>query len=140
MGRIADVLRQLVTAGATAEMLVCAVEALEHAREPQAPRRATANDERVWIYVIAVDHPDTDLSKVGVSQHPEHRRATLERERGWNLYLAHTEGPFSRSQAVAIERLAHQSLADIREKGEWFWCSADEAISTVKACRGEARQ
>lgn len=121
--------RALVAAGATGEMILAVVEAHENAVAalPQAP-------ERVWVYVMGVDHPDDNLVKVGISKHPNHRRETLEKERGLNLYVAHTEGPFTRSLASEIERQAHTMLAELRERGEWFLCGVERAADVVRDC------
>lgn len=96
--------------------------------------RKRAGLERVWVYVMGVDHPDDQLVKVGISKHPNYRRETLQKERGLNLYVAHTEGPYSRSQAAEIERTAHAMLSETRERGEWFLCGVERAADVVRDC------
>lgn len=136
-------IRRMLDAGFTPDDALRAAEAFEASLpapvDAQAERRR-AKDDGVWVYVIAVDHPGAALTKVGISQHPQHRMATLERERGVNLYLAETFGPFSRKQAVEIERRAHRSLLDRQEMGEWFWCCAADAAEIVRTASAEATQ
>lgn len=94
-------------------------------------------EERVWVYVLAVDHPDDSLVKVGISKHPNYRCQTLEKERGLNLYVAHTVGPYSRGRALAIEQEAHRKLAITRQAGEWFVCGVEMAKEAVEAVAAE---
>jgi len=96
--------------------------------------RHPVNDDHVWVYVMAEDQKDSDLIKVGISKHPEYRRLTLEKERRLNLHIAHTEGPYTRPQALSIERIAHNMLSSHREHGEWFLCGAERAIDVVRTC------
>jgi hypothetical protein len=136
---IAAALKHMLAAGMPHDAIVVAVAAMEvemaaAPRPPPQPRAIPVPDESVWVYVIAVDHPGDVLVKVGISKHPRFRMSTLEKERGYNLYLAHTEGPFSRSDATAVERQAHHVLADERERGEWFLCGAERATEVVRLC------
>lgn len=132
-------IRRMLDAGFTHDDALRAAEAFEATASTAralSPRQR-ANDDKVWVYVIAVDHPGAELTKVGISQHPRARMATLERERGYSLYLAETFGPFSRRLATEIERSAHRQLLDRQEVGEWFWCCADDAVATVRASSSE---
>lgn len=114
-------------------------EAMTLQRPRARPPAPPAPAERVWVYVMGSDYPDDPLVKVGISKHPNHRMTTLERERpGANLYLAHTEGPFSRAAAAEIERQAHRRLAESCDRGEWFLCGEAAAIAAVVASRAEA--
>lgn len=135
-------LQQLLDAGIPIDVALKAAEVYE--KHPDAfPRRSPPRpdpNEKVWVYVFAVDHPDDFLVKVGISKHPNYRMLTLEKERGFNLYVAHTEGPFTRQGAVAVERRAHEVLAAQRETGEWFLCGADRAIEVVQACASKGEQ
>jgi hypothetical protein len=130
-------IRRCLDAGLSIDDALAAADAFE---AESRPARATPPDEAVWVYVIGVDHPGDDLVKVGISKHPNFRLLTLESERGYNLYLAHTEGPFTRLAAALIERQAHSALASERERGEWFLCGADRAIETVRSCAKAAVQ
>ncbi len=135
--KLSILVRAMADAGATVEAIALAVEAVEASIGGSQPTnfvRQRQNDERVWVYVMAEDNPMGELVKVGISQHPNHRMKTLEREWDRVLYLAHTEGPFRRSDAVAIERKAHEKLVDRREHGEWFHASAEEAVSVLQGC------
>jgi hypothetical protein len=137
----AAALKKMRDLGLTLDQAIEIAEAWEEGSARPVPmldataERKRARD-RVWVYVIAVDHPGGRLVKVGISQHPNFRLATLERERGHNLFLAHTEGPFSRAEAVAIERRAHKALWPEREIGEWFLCGSERATEAVKHARG----
>jgi hypothetical protein len=91
------------------------------------------NEERVWVYVMTEDGPEMPLVKVGISKHPNYRRIELEKQCAANLYVAHTEGPFSaRSEALEVERLAHEALASCRQHGEWFLVPEERAIEVVR--------
>lgn len=126
MNRIAAALKHMLAAGMDHDSIVEVVAAMEDGRPLPA--------EKVYVYVIAVDHPGDVLVKVGISKHPNFRLNTLEKERGYNLYLAHLEGPFTRVLAATVERKAHDALSDQREKGEWFLCGARRAAQVVMAC------
>lgn len=129
----AALLRKMHEMGLTREQIAELAELWERgtAKAVSAPDFSV---ERVWVYVMGVDHADDDaLVKVGISKHPNYRLLTLAKERGLNLYLAHTEGPFSRARATEIESAAHQLLEADRERGEWFTCGAPKAIEVVKS-------
>lgn len=98
--------------------------------EPPAPYEFGGNRD-VWVYVMMHDHPGAELVKVGISQNPDHRRKTLEKEHGKSLAVIFTEGPFTRKHAFAIERAAHGRLAATRDHGEWFVCGPDAATEAV---------
>lgn len=135
MSLSAAAIRLLANKGMSAQDIAEIAAAIELQPSPAtAPRAAHDPAAPVWVYVIGVDHPDSDLVKVGISKHPNYRRLTLQNERGVDLYLAHTEGPFTRVAAAAVERNAHSHLAPEREKGEWFLCGVERAKSVVRAC------
>lgn len=140
MSTVAALIADLVKAGVDPMLVGRVAQAITEAAAsadgslPTWTRAAPAGEERVWVYVIGVDHPGDVLVKVGVSKHPNFRLSTLEKERGYNLYLAHTEGPFSRPDAMRVERKAHEELVAHREVGEWFLCGADRAIDVVRSC------
>lgn len=131
---LAAIVSALFDAGATREMIVAAVSAYDQGSQQVRVHRRNDPDDQVWVYVIEVEHPGDTLVKVGISKHPHLRLATLEKERGYNLYLTHTEGPFSRTTARAVEAKAHGMLSSQREKGEWFLCGAERAVDVVQAC------
>lgn len=133
MSLLLDTLKALVAVGATPEQMLVVVEAME----PAAGRgRQKPNDERVWVYVMAEDYPDSDLVKVGISQHPNYRRLVLEKEEARNLYVAHTEGPFLRATAYDIEQRSHGCLEEFHSRGEWFVCGVDRAIEAIRDSLG----
>jgi hypothetical protein len=134
-------IRKCLEVGMDFETALKAAEAFEAVRLATPLRSPPAEQsEEVWVYVIGLDSPDDDLVKVGISKHPNYRRMTLEKERRLNLYVAHTEGPFSRSVAASIERRAHDALSPLRERGEWFLCGVQHATDVVYACVNEAAQ
>lgn len=142
-------LRQMLDAGLSLKDALTAAEAFEQSSpgfdsvlSVQRQVRKPQNNEAVWVYVMAVDHPNAaPLVKIGISQHPETRLATLERDHRRNLFLAATFGPFSRSRALDIEKSAHFTLNDLNESGEWFWCPVSLAEDTIRRFAfGEVRQ
>lgn len=145
MNIIAPFITKMIASGFSVEDAIRAADVLEEVisapapmRNPEGFRTAKAQqqrpEERVWVYVIEVQHPGDVLVKVGISKHPELRLAALEKQRGYNLFLTHTEGPFSRRAARAFEAKAHDILASQREQGEWFLCGAERAVEVVQAC------
>lgn len=154
MSKIAVALRHMLAAGMPHEAIIAAVEEMEEAGAvvaeaialgakadpPKGAWREPLSDGDVWVYVMAVDQPQVNYCKVGISKHPHFRRETLERERAVNLYIAHAVGPFMRAHATNIERQAHAALEARREIGEWFRCAAQEAIEAVNASAASAIQ
>lgn len=81
---------------------------------------------------------DDGLVKVGVSQHPHYRCATLAKERGCrSLNIEHITERYERSVAFSIERRAHEILSASRIEGEWFRCSPQEAVAAISAATDE---
>lgn len=136
---LAALIRSMAEAGATVDMIVAAVEAHEACATAKSGQRRAPSQDRVWVYVMAHDEPDSKLTKVGISQNPEFRRETLEREESITLSVAYTEGPFTRARALEIERATHRRLDDFRQRGEWFSCGALRATGAVRnVARGAA--
>lgn len=98
---------------------------------------APSTPDRVWVYVMTEDGPEMPLVKVGISKHPNWRRSQLEKQEGANLYVAHTEGPFSRDVAFSVEQAAHRALAHCRQHGEWFLWPEERVIETVQRVLSE---
>lgn len=136
---IATALKHMLAAGMPHDAIVAAVAEMEAQHLPAAPVRLDGDGNgTAWVYVIEVDHPGASpLTKVGISQHPERRRVQLEKQRGFNLHLARSFGPFLRRQALEIEKAAHFRLHARQESGEWFWCSSEDAIAVVQECQPE---
>ena len=128
-------LRQLLDDGLELTAALIAADRFERTRA--GARYVEPADEKVWVYVMAVDDPGDRLIKVGISKHPNFRLHVLEKERGYDLYLAHTEGPFTRPSAARIERLAHEALRNDRERGEWFTCGVERAAKVVSSAAAE---
>lgn len=133
---VVSFIRRCLDSGMPLDKTLVAAEVFEELAPSRLPSPAAKprEEERVWVYVMGVDHPDDELVKVGISKHPNYRRETLEKERGLNLYVAHTEGPYSRAEAAEIESNAHRMLAASRERGEWFLCGVEKAVETVATC------
>lgn len=80
------------------------------------------------VYVIA----DGDgRRKIGFSQNAQTRLAQLQAAAGGQLLL---ERHFvcGINQAGAVERLAHQLLAEKRLTGEWFDVTLEEAVAAIE--------
>ena len=80
------------------------------------------------IYVIA---SEAGPVKIGIATDVPTRLSALKTGSPWPLSLAaavEVEG----SSAERLERSSHEALADRRMTGEWFNCSAEEAIKAVR--------
>jgi hypothetical protein len=91
-------------------------------------------DYAAWIYVMKCDdHPE--LVKVGLSSDPV-RRAFDVRKKGALLPIV--EYAKQVSNAIDVERKAHQSLQYCRARGEWFKCSVRPNRESVERLRNLA--
>lgn len=86
------------------------------------------------IYVF--QNPENKKIKIGIAQDWEKRYRGLSNAIGTNLttLFVSEETEYAR----VIEALAHDSLVDIRARGEWFSCAPEKAVSTVKEAFKEA--
>ena len=82
---------------------------------------------RQFLYVI---ESEFGRVKVGVAANPEARMRSLQLLGGQTLRLMKAFGPYF--QAVRLEHAAHRLLAESRLHGEWFCCSAGEAIGFIE--------
>lgn len=83
---------------------------------------------RTYVYVLVTG----GFCKIGVSENVERRCAALQRANPLPVGVLRKIGPFSRREAVWIERTAHVALAQKRVMGEWFAVSVAEAVSAVE--------
>jgi hypothetical protein len=79
-----------------------------------------------FVYVIAGDH---GLTKIGISNDPAARLASLQTGSPFHLRIAHVAP--AGGHAFEIEQEAHAILADKRQSGEWFRVSPEIAIAAV---------
>lgn len=80
------------------------------------------------VYVI--HNNEFNITKIGISDNPSNRMATLTHECGCELTLCFFTDPLD--DAPRYERLIHNALSDKRKKGEWFKVDPEDAIATVK--------
>lgn len=73
------------------------------------------------------------LVKIGQSRDPELRRGAIQRECGLPITLEFQTDGWN------LERIAHKELAEYHVEGEWFSCSKDLAIETIKKNRDKIK-
>jgi hypothetical protein len=99
------------------------------------PLAAPAAGER-GVHVYVLEEKGGGAVKVGVAASVPGRLFDLQSSNPRELSVAYRSKPFTRSSAMAVERAAHARLAEHRIRGEWFRCSADEAVAVVVDCGG----
>ena len=77
------------------------------------------------VYVIEAPHG----CKIGKSANPTRRMRGIETQGGFSATRAWVTLPTK--SAGGLERLAHTSLAEFRETGEWFAVDFDQAVNSV---------
>jgi hypothetical protein len=136
---LSDAMRALRDGGYTFDE---AIELLERCdaemgkRRPPAPQPRYQRPELKPASVYVFEDAGFGV-KVGVSQHPDYRCSTLEKERGRSLSIRYTTDTFERPAAFSVERRAHEILSDYRLEGEWFSCSAQDAVNAIAAAVDE---
>lgn len=81
------------------------------------------------LYVFAASH----AVKVGITRSdPERRRESLEAAGGHRVSIIAVY-PCGDRNPWLVEREVQESLAHARTYGEWFTCTADEAVAAVEA-------
>ncbi len=85
-----------------------------------------------YVYVMGCVGSD-DFCKIGISDDPMKRLATLNTASPFRLFLAHSLTAASRDKASEIEAKAHELAASRRANGEWFDLPADAGALIVKA-------
>ena len=98
------------------------------AASPGFGARSYTAPENDFVYVIAGEH---GLTKVGISQDPAARLATLQTASPFRLRLAHIAP--ANGRAFEVEQEAHLILQNCRQSGEWFATSPEMAIAAVYA-------
>lgn len=88
----------------------------------------------VRVYVIS--ESKRGPVKVGISANPVARLNDLQGCNPRRLRLQYTSRPFERTEAMRIERLAHDLLSEHRLRGEWFRCWVGEAVGRVRTAGG----
>lgn len=78
------------------------------------------------VYIIEASN---GLLKIGVSNHPHGRLATLRTALPYDLRVART---WPHHNAYQIERAAHEALLDFRVKREWFNATVEQAIAAIE--------
>lgn len=72
-----------------------------------------------------------DHVKIGVSNNAASRALELQIGNPRPIQILFESTGMSRVDAMSLERRVHTDLAAVRSRGEWFECSADEAIAAV---------
>jgi hypothetical protein len=84
---------------------------------------------QAYVYVIAAtDGP----VKVGIAKDVASRRAMLQTGNATTLHVAH-KAPVARTDALFVERYAHDLLSGGHIRGEWFNVDIEEAVAAVEA-------
>lgn len=82
----------------------------------------------MFLYVIK---SESGPVKIGITADVEHRLSNLQTGSYALLTIAHKIKLRAQSDAQYVERLAHASLKNFRISGEWFSCSAEDAVEAV---------
>ena len=88
---------------------------------------------KTYIYVIHMPCP-TGFVKIGISDNPEKRLASMQTANPYQLRLARRFGPFERDRAMQLEGRLHRIFEKDHVRGEWFGASPDtiaHALTTV---------
>lgn len=80
------------------------------------------------LYVIKSEHGPV---KVGISNNPARRLASLQAGSPAKLALAHVES-ISDLSALTVERAAHDLLRAVHSHGEWFDADAADAVAAIR--------
>lgn len=107
-------------------------EARRHSMPAVMPPPSPSNARTVNVYVMA-DCCDQCV-KVGISDNPDHRLATMQRSSPRMLRFVYVSPGFPRHEARRIEKLAHEVLSDDQAWGEWFHCKPWLAVACVRDC------
>ena len=94
-----------------------------------ARQAGAASEAGTSVYVIT---SDIGLVKVGLSNNPQSRLATLQTGSGHPLKLAFAL-PIPNGRAAQVEAFAHNMMADERRVGEWFATTELRATAAVIA-------
>ena len=88
----------------------------------------------IGSFVYVIEREDNGHVKIGISENPAARRATLQTGSSSRLRIVHTAFAGDRAEDVELE--AHTFLAARRLEGEWFAVSPETAIAAVYAAAG----
>jgi hypothetical protein len=82
-----------------------------------------------FVYVIAarVEGP----VKIGFSNNPQKRLRQLQTGHPERLHLHHTQG-FPAKRVKVMEKIIHHTISYLRQTGEWFDLSVEDAIAEVE--------
>ena len=82
-----------------------------------------------FIYVIGIGQQGP--VKLGISKHPERRVQQLQTGQAERLQVFHQE-PIVAGRARLFERLIHRDLGYLRNVGEWFNLTVEQAIAQIQ--------
>lgn len=89
---------------------------------------AIARKKREWVsHYVYVINSSAGLVKIGVSDNPSRRLATIQKHSPIQLWLFKSLDVGDRGLAYEIESLSHNHLSEFRSHGEWFKVDAEIA-------------
>lgn len=95
---------------------------------------APRDDADQFVYIIAQLDGANELRgpcKVGISNNPSSRMASLQTGNAARLVLVAKYCFWRRSHALEVERVFHEALATQRTGGEWFDIEPDAAVALM---------
>jgi hypothetical protein len=84
-----------------------------------------------YLYVIAPANHEAGPCKLGISHDPSARLQQLQTGHPELLKVYHQE-PASAENVKILERLLHRDINYLRQRGEWFKLSVEDAITHVR--------
>lgn len=99
-------------------------------------KRKAVNDNNIgicYLYAIGLRNGDEvfPYTKIGISDNVDRRLKDMSTSLPFDAFCAHKVAMESRTAAFRAEGIMHSSLADLREKGEWFRISPYEAAAMI---------
>lgn len=82
---------------------------------------------QVRVYVLVCG----GFFKIGIAADIQKRIAGLQTGNPQKIELFHDLSPMPRKDARRIEQTAHRRLAEFKVHGEWFACTAEQAIAAI---------
>jgi len=90
----------------------------------------------VRVYILAErfdDGSDYRALKIGISANPAGRAHALNAGNPREVYVAFASEPFSRAEALEIERAAHEDLGKWALGREWFYCPLEYGLDAMRS-------
>lgn len=87
---------------------------------------------KTYIYVIHMSCP-IGFVKIGISDNPEKRLASMQTANPYQLRLVRRFGPFDRERAIQLEGYLHRIFERDCARGEWFGQNPATVASALTA-------